>query len=147
MFRGRYDGQRTPAIQIAAITLTSDSAIAIARFRPSKDTQRRDRIYACLSPLDPRNERIFPRFGAISLLLSSLEDLFETSLGFWGSGVWRLLYAYGDCNRNRRPLLHVNRAPVASWPTSSLPADDSTIVMHLPLHPVRGCHNDNRYEE
>ena len=36
MFRGRYDRQRTLAIRIAAITLASDSAIAIPRFRPSK---------------------------------------------------------------------------------------------------------------
>ena len=37
VFRGRYDRQRTLAIRIAAITLASDSAITIARFRPSKD--------------------------------------------------------------------------------------------------------------
>ena len=36
MFRGRYDRQQTLAIRIAAITLASDSAITIARFRPSK---------------------------------------------------------------------------------------------------------------
>ena len=36
MFRGGYDCQRTIAIRIAAITLASDSAITIARFRPSK---------------------------------------------------------------------------------------------------------------
>ena len=35
-FRGRYDRQRTLAIRIAAITVASDSAITIARFRPSK---------------------------------------------------------------------------------------------------------------
>ena len=35
-FRGRYDRQRTLVIRIAAITLYSDSAITIARFRPSK---------------------------------------------------------------------------------------------------------------
>ena len=35
-FGGRYDRQRTLAIRIAAITLTSDSANTIARFRPSK---------------------------------------------------------------------------------------------------------------
>ena len=35
-FGGRYDRQRTLATRIAAITLASDSAIAIARFRPSK---------------------------------------------------------------------------------------------------------------
>ena len=34
--RGRYDHQRTLVIRIAAITLASDSAITIARFRPSK---------------------------------------------------------------------------------------------------------------
>ena len=34
--RGRYGRQRTPAIRIAAITLASDSAITLARFRPSK---------------------------------------------------------------------------------------------------------------
>ena len=33
---GRYDRQRTLAIRIAAVTLASDSAITIARFRPSK---------------------------------------------------------------------------------------------------------------
>ena len=33
---GGYDRQRTLAIRIAAITLTSDSAITIARFCPSK---------------------------------------------------------------------------------------------------------------
>ena len=33
---GGYDRQRTLAIRIAAITLASDSAIIIARFRPSK---------------------------------------------------------------------------------------------------------------
>ena len=36
MFWGGYDRQRTLAIRIAAITLASDSAITIARFRPSK---------------------------------------------------------------------------------------------------------------
>ena len=36
VFRGRYDRQRTLVIRIAAITLASDSAITIARFRPSK---------------------------------------------------------------------------------------------------------------
>ena len=35
-FRERYDCRRTLAIRIAAITLASDSAITIARFRPSK---------------------------------------------------------------------------------------------------------------
>ena len=35
-FGGRYDRQRTLAIRIAAITLASDSAITMARFRPSK---------------------------------------------------------------------------------------------------------------
>ena len=35
-FGGRYELQRTLAIRIAAITLASDSAITIARFRPSK---------------------------------------------------------------------------------------------------------------
>ena len=35
-FGGRYDRQRTLVIRIAAITLASDSAITIARFRPSK---------------------------------------------------------------------------------------------------------------
>ena len=43
VFRGgwRYDCQRTLAIRIAAITLASDSATTIARFRPSKgDAQR-----------------------------------------------------------------------------------------------------------
>ena len=35
-FWGRYDRQRTLAIRIATITLASDSAIIIARFRPSK---------------------------------------------------------------------------------------------------------------
>ena len=33
---GRYDRQRMLAIRIAAITLASDSAITLARFRPSK---------------------------------------------------------------------------------------------------------------
>ena len=36
VFGGRCDRQRTLVIRIAAITLTSDSAITIARFRPSK---------------------------------------------------------------------------------------------------------------
>ena len=36
IFRGRYDRQRTLLIRIAAITLASDSAITLARFRPSK---------------------------------------------------------------------------------------------------------------
>ena len=36
VFRGRYDRQRALVIRIAAITLASDSAITIARFRPSK---------------------------------------------------------------------------------------------------------------
>ena len=36
VFRERYDRQRTLVIRIAAITLASDSAITIARFRPSK---------------------------------------------------------------------------------------------------------------
>ena len=35
-FGGRYELQRTLAIRIAAITLASDPAITIARFRPSK---------------------------------------------------------------------------------------------------------------
>ena len=35
-FGGRYELQRTLAIRIAAITLASDSAITLARFRPSK---------------------------------------------------------------------------------------------------------------
>ena len=35
-FRGRSDHQRTLVIRIAAITLASDSAITLARFRPSK---------------------------------------------------------------------------------------------------------------
>ena len=33
---GRYDRQRTLVIRIAAITLASDSAITLARFRPAK---------------------------------------------------------------------------------------------------------------
>ena len=37
-FGGRYDRQRTLAIRIAAITLASDSARTIMRFRPSKNT-------------------------------------------------------------------------------------------------------------
>ena len=36
VFRGRYGRQRTLVIRIAAITLASDSAITLARFRPSK---------------------------------------------------------------------------------------------------------------
>ena len=36
---GEYDRQRTLVIPIAAITLASDSAITIARFRPSKLTR------------------------------------------------------------------------------------------------------------
>ena len=36
VFRGRYDRQRTLVIRIAAITLASDSAITLERFRPSK---------------------------------------------------------------------------------------------------------------
>ena len=36
-FWGRYDCQRTLVIRIAAITLASDSAITLARFRPSKE--------------------------------------------------------------------------------------------------------------
>ena len=35
-FGWRYELQRTLAVRIAAITLASDSAITIARFRPSK---------------------------------------------------------------------------------------------------------------
>ena len=38
-FRGRYDCQQTLAIRIAATTLTSDSAITVARSRPSKVLQ------------------------------------------------------------------------------------------------------------
>ena len=34
---GRYELQRTQAIRIATITLASDSAITIVRFRPYKD--------------------------------------------------------------------------------------------------------------
>ena len=34
--RGRHDSQRTLVIRIAGITLASDSAITLARFRPSK---------------------------------------------------------------------------------------------------------------
>ena len=36
VFRGNYDRQRTLVIRIASITLASDSAITLARFRPSK---------------------------------------------------------------------------------------------------------------
>ena len=36
VFRGRYDRQRTLVIRIAATTLASDSALTLARFRPSK---------------------------------------------------------------------------------------------------------------
>ena len=36
VFREAYDRQRTLVIRIAAITLASDSAITLARFRPSK---------------------------------------------------------------------------------------------------------------
>ena len=35
-FGGRYELQRTLAVRIATITLASDSAITIARFRPPK---------------------------------------------------------------------------------------------------------------
>ena len=35
-FGGRYELQRTLALRIATISLASDSAITIARFRPSK---------------------------------------------------------------------------------------------------------------
>ena len=35
-FRKRHDRQRTLVIRVAAITLASDSAITLARFRPSK---------------------------------------------------------------------------------------------------------------
>ena len=38
--RGTHDRQRTLVIRIAAITLTSDSAITIAQFRPSKYASR-----------------------------------------------------------------------------------------------------------
>ena len=36
VFTGRYDRQRLLVIRIAAITLASDSAITLERFRPSK---------------------------------------------------------------------------------------------------------------
>ena len=46
VFRRRYDRQRMLVIRIAAITLASDSAITLARFRPSKH-----RIYILLEIL------------------------------------------------------------------------------------------------
>ena len=36
VFRGTYDHQRTLVIRIVAITLASESAMTLARFRPSK---------------------------------------------------------------------------------------------------------------
>ena len=44
-FFGRgYDRQRTLAIRIAAITLASDSAITLARFRPSKIFRKQEGV-------------------------------------------------------------------------------------------------------
>ena len=47
VFRGRCDHQRTLVIRVAAITLASDSAITLARFRLSKGTNLRGRIPIC----------------------------------------------------------------------------------------------------
>ena len=52
MLGGKYECQRTLAIRIAAITFASDSAISIARFRPSKSlknlTELRKHSPSCL---------------------------------------------------------------------------------------------------
>ena len=41
---GSYDGQRLLVIRTAAITLASDSATTLARFRPSKVLRKADQI-------------------------------------------------------------------------------------------------------
>ena len=52
-----YDRQRTLAIRIAAITLASDSAITIARFRPSKMLSNGKEDCRCVeSPLSLNND-------------------------------------------------------------------------------------------
>ena len=52
-FRERYELQQTLTIRIAAITLASDSATTIARFRPSKAGPK-----ACLAPEVPEPDAI-----------------------------------------------------------------------------------------
>ena len=76
-FRGRYELQRTLAIRIAAITLASDSAITIARFRPSK--LRTYVVGKCCRHTGPDlTIRIGVKDRIAELLLS------QYVLGFWG---------------------------------------------------------------
>ena len=61
-FGGRCDRQRTLVIRIAAITLVSDSAITIARFRPSdlctKMGERQSIAQKGVRAIDARNSQL-----------------------------------------------------------------------------------------
>ena len=50
VFRVNYDRKRTLVIRIAAITLASDSAITLARFRPSKKVTKSDFLTPKVTP-------------------------------------------------------------------------------------------------
>ena len=77
-FGGRDDRQRTPAIRIAAITLASDSAITIARFRPSKERSHISKAHEVLKPLCTAgcswNEPPAPPPGQKALLCQGFYD-------------------------------------------------------------------------
>ena len=75
---GRYDRQRTLAIRIAAITLASDSAITIARFRSSKAPKfgeyngsyynhSRFNLLVCLRPTKAHKKNTYACFVRVSV--------------------------------------------------------------------------------
>ena len=103
VFEGDMTASRTLAIRIAAITLGSDSAITIARFRPSKiETLRffRDLFPTFWGQASYHWRRNYYIFYFREKILSTL---FDTDVwGIMGLGIWRLLYM-GIGNRNASP--------------------------------------------
>ena len=77
-FRGRYDRQPTLAIPIAAITLASDSAITLARFRPSRS---RTQLH---KKNNKRNRTRRNRFRPVSDTQASPFLMIKDSLGISG---------------------------------------------------------------
>ena len=74
VFWGEHERQRTLPIRIAAVTLTSDFAITVARFRPSKERT----VLSC-GPLDPYPE---------SPMETSMMNLFMARFRFWSGTLY-----------------------------------------------------------
>ena len=83
-FRERYDRQWTLAIRIAAITLASDSATTLARFRPSKHLNMlKSCTQECLifqdCVLSPPKTLLFPVCGCLHLKLLKVPGFLRTN--------------------------------------------------------------------